>query len=154
MSQHAGAGPAEGRKILGAGRQRHRQGEGLAVGRLQKRDLSADPHRLFQRAVASQILGQRHEIERRRGEIGTGKEGPLHVGSGPAGGFQGHAEGLIHPGLRVPAGDGSRNQVGCAAEFSRIPERDRRDAQLRQSGLQLGQVGLRRSVCCRRGRDR
>ena len=144
MRQHAGAGPTQGRDVIAAGCQRHRQGVGLAVCRVERRHLLADPDRLLGRAEAGEIVGQRQEFDRGGGEVGRREECPLDIGFRSTGRLERDGNCLVHPRLGMAGGDRRRDQIGCPIEAALLAEFSRRHAKPCEPHCQIpGIAGIR-----------
>ena len=70
MREHTGACPGERATIVGAGGHRHREGIGLTVCGVDPRQLPAEFDRLSVGAETGQVVGQLHEFDGARCEIG------------------------------------------------------------------------------------
>ena len=112
VGEHAGAGPGEGFDVVRSRGHRHRQRVGLAAGRIDSGDGAAEPQGLLVGPKPGQVVGQLHQIDGARGEVGSREQDPLHVCPRTARGFHGQGQRFVHPGLAMTAGDRRREQVG------------------------------------------
>ena len=146
MREHAGAGPKEGRGVVRAGGHRHRECEGLAIGRIDPGHLPADPNRLLVGAESGEIVAELEQLDRPRCEVGGREQRPLDILAGLSCGLHRDGQRFIHPRLAMAAGNRGRDQFhslvkpAFAAEFGgRHPE----PRQPHRGGPFVGRSGLR-----------
>ena len=129
MGEHARAGPAQRRHIVGPGGETHADRKCLAIRRIEPGYLLADADRLLQRSEPCQVVGERQELRGACGKISRREQSPLHFGLGLARRFECHRQGFIHPWFGMPGGDGGRDEVGSVVVTALFAEIGRRDPQ-------------------------